>query len=143
MPRRNLQTSLSFIVPNARFKRRLTNSTSPTYAIRPRTPTNVLTFLPSTIPVTLILKLRLISRVVYFNVAITIVVSIAEPAASVGLLPQSGYKVRHLFLISKSFFYIFQVRAKISYFLRFFDLRHFYGPDDNLYHTERKAREIA
>ena len=29
--------------------------------------------------------------------------------------------------------------AKKSYFRRIFDLRHFYDPDDNLYHPERKS----
>ena len=28
--------------------------------------------------------------------------------------------------------------AKKSYFRRIFDLRHFYGPDDNLYHPTRE-----
>lgn len=31
-------------------------------------------------------------------------------------------------------------RAKKSYFRRIFDLRHFYGPDDNLYHPARESR---
>ena len=29
--------------------------------------------------------------------------------------------------------------AKKSYFRRIFDLRHFYGPDDNLYHPTRES----
>ena len=29
--------------------------------------------------------------------------------------------------------------AKKSYFRRIFDLRHFYGPDDNLYHPDRES----
>lgn len=29
--------------------------------------------------------------------------------------------------------------AKKSYFRRIFDLRHFYGPNDNLYHPDRKS----
>ena len=30
-------------------------------------------------------------------------------------------------------------RSKKSYFRRIFDLRHFYGPDDNLYHPTRES----
>ena len=29
--------------------------------------------------------------------------------------------------------------AKKSYFRRIFDLRHFYGPGDNLYHPDRES----
>ena len=108
IPRRNLQTCSSPIQLKARPKRRLTNSTSSTYAIRPRTPTNVLTFLPSTIPDTLILKLWLISRVVYANfVVITCMFLVREPARSVWLTPQPGYKGNTIILISKTFKHIF------------------------------------
>ena len=87
MPRRNLHTQTSSAQLKARSKRRLVNSMSLTMRINPDTPTNVFTFSPSNMPETLTLKFLLISFVVYFNVAMTVVFCFREPARAVGLLP--------------------------------------------------------
>lgn len=137
MPRRNLHTQTSSAQLNARSKRRLVNSMSLTMRINPDTPTNVLTFSPSNMPETLTLKFLLISLVVYFNVAITVVFCFREPARAVGLFPQPGYKYSALFLISKTFFTICEKFFKKSYFLPICVLTAFYSEDGTLFHPAR------
>lgn len=98
-PRRKRHITLSSVLSNARSKRRLVNSMSATKRINPDTPTNVLIFLPSKTPDTLILNSRLIVRVVYFNVVISVSFWFAEPAASVVVSSSTTMQIYALFFI--------------------------------------------
>ena len=90
------------------------------------------------------------------GVAITIFLKSPEPAGSVGLLPQPGYKDRHYFLITKKYFIIFIVFLSGHYtfyfgyqqhgntcFSRIFDLTDFLCKKVSLYHYDTKRANLA